>query len=373
MRSRSDRLFGITFIGLIAAIPLLVAGLRVGGIVIVAEDEVVREDLYAMGERVIVEGVIQGDLFVITGNLIVAGRVEGDVLGLVGGPATISGEVTGSVRVAANTLSVTGVIHDDLAAAAVETAIHGGIGRDAFLYTGEMSADGIIGREIRAHAWRMSIDGPVGHDIKVRVDTLVLGENAVVGGDVFYKGSDDAEIAPGATVLGSVIRRDALAPVWAKAVTRLFAVLSVFGFIVAGLVGSWLFRGTSRRAVQKVGERPGKSALVGLAAVLLIPILVLPLFLTLVGIPIGLVLLILWLVALFLGPLPAVTWFGDRVTKRSGGFVGALVVGTLLWRGAMWLLPLLAAALYLAALLVGLGAAVLAMWEQRRASAATLS
>jgi hypothetical protein len=32
----------------------------------------------------------------------------------------------------------------------------------------------------------------------------------------------------------------------------------------------------------------------------------------------------------------------------------------------MWLLPLLAALLYLAALLLGLGAAVLAAWEQRR-------
>jgi len=367
MRSRSDRLFGLTFLGLIAAVPLLVAGLRVGGVVIVAEDEVVREDLYAMGERVIVEGVVQGDLFVITGNLTVSGRVEGDVLGLVGGPVLISGEVQGSVRVAANTVSVTGTIRDDLAAAAMETAVHGGIGRDAFLYTGEFSTDGIIGREIRAHAWRMTINGPVGKDIKVRVDTLILGDNAVVGGDVFYKGSDDAEISSGATVLGAVIRRDALAPVWAKAVTRLFAILSVFGFVLAGLVGSWLFRGTSRRAVETVGARPGKSALVGLGAVLLVPILILPMFLTLVGIPIGLVLLILWLVALFLGPLPAVTWLGNRLTKRTTGVAAGLIVGTLLWRGAMWLLPLLSAVLYLAALLVGLGAAVLAMWEQRRA------
>ena len=113
MRSRSDRLFGLTFLGLIAAVPLFVAGLRVGGVVIVAEDEVVREDLYAMGERVIVEGVVQGDLFVITGNLTVAGSVEGDVLGLVGGPVVISGEVEGSVRVAANTVSVTGTVREN--------------------------------------------------------------------------------------------------------------------------------------------------------------------------------------------------------------------------------------------------------------------
>ena len=85
MRSRG--LFGITAIGLLAALPVIVGSLRISGQVIVTADDVVTEDLYAFGDRVIVEGVVQGDLFVITGNLAVSGRVEGDVVGMVGGPA----------------------------------------------------------------------------------------------------------------------------------------------------------------------------------------------------------------------------------------------------------------------------------------------
>jgi cytoskeletal protein CcmA (bactofilin family) len=365
MPSRSEGLLGVTVFGLIAAVPLLVAGLRVGGVVIVPEDQVVREDLYAIGERVIVEGVVEGDLFVITGHLTVAGRVEGDVSGLVGGPATISGEVNGSVRIAAANISITGHVRDDLAAASTEISINGSVGRDALLFSGEVSSNGVVGRDIRAQAFRMWINGSVGKDVKVRVDTLILGDSAVVVGDVFYKASDDAEVAPGALVNGGFIRRDALAPVWAKAVTRVFAILSVFGFILAGLIGQWLFRGTSRRAEAVVGTRPGQAALVGLGAVLVAPILILPLFLSLVGIPVALVLLLVWLVALFLGPLPAITWVGRKVVSGQGGMALGLVVGTILWRGAMWLLPLLAALLYLAALLLGLGAAVLAAWEQR--------
>jgi hypothetical protein len=115
-----------------------------------------------------------------------------------------------------------------------------------------------------------------------------------------------------------------------------------------------------------VGTRPGRAALVGLGAVLVAPILILPLFLSLVGIPVALVLLLLWLVALFLGPLPAVTWVGQKIVSGRGGLALGLVVGTILWRGAIWLLPLLAALLYLAALLVGLGSALIAAWEQRR-------
>ena len=364
MRSRG--LFGITAIGLLAALPLIVGSLRISGQVIVTADDVVTEDLYAFGDRVIVEGVVQGDLFVITGNLTVSGRVEGDVVGMVGGPARISGEVGGSVRVAAVDLEITGTVGDDLAAVAAEGTITGAIGRDVLAVAGSLALDGAVGRDVRVQVFRLSIDAPIGRDVHARTDRLTLEDEAVVGGDVLYKASSDARIDPSAAVNGRLTRREVIAPVWAKAVTRLFAVLSLFGFVVAGLIAMWVFRGWSARAVEAVERRPGRSALIGLGILLVPPLLVLPLFLTLVGIPVALVLLLGWLVALFLGPLPAVTGAGKRLLRGRGGVALGLVVGTVLWRGTMWLLPLVATLLYLAALLVGLGAYGSAGWSLRR-------
>ena len=102
---------------------------------------------------------------------------------------------------------------------------------------------------------------------------------------------------------------------------------------------------------------------------LVIPLLMVPLLLTLVGIPIAVILLVVWLVGILLGPIPAVTRLGVVLMRSRGGLAGALVVGAVVWRAAMWLLPLIAALLYLVALLVGLGAYVSAGWKMRRASA----
>jgi len=296
--------------------------------------------------------------------------VEGDVLGLVGGTARISGEVDGSVRLAAMRLELTGTVGDDVALVAAEGALDGSVGRDVLSISGSVALDGSVGRDVRAQTIRLSIDGPVTGDVLVRTDRLSLENEAVIGGDVLYKASSDAEVDPSATVNGLFTRRDVLAPVWAKVATRLFVVFSALGFVVAGLIGAWLFRRWSARALTAATTRPGRSAIVGLGLVLLPPLLVLPLFLTLVGIPLALMLLIAWTVALFLGPLPAITAFGKQVLRGRGGVAAALVIGTLLWRGAMWLLPLIAMLLYLGALLVGLGGYGSAAWELRREAAA---
>ena len=364
--TRSRGLFGISFIALLAAVPLMVGSLRISGRVIVLADDVVTEDLYAFGDHVIVEGVVEGDLFVITGNLLVTGRVDGDILGMVGGPARISGVVGGSVRIAAVDLEITGSVGDDVAAVAAQGTVDGAVGRDVLAISGSLAIDAAVGRDVRAQVFRMSIDGPITGDVHARTDRLTLEDEAVIGGDVLYKASNDARVDPAAAVNGHLTRREVIAPVWAKSLTRLFAVLSVLGFIVAGLMALWLFRGWSARAVEAVERRPGRSALIGLGLLVVPPILMLPLFLTLVGIPVALVVLLTWLVALFLGPLPAVTTAGKRLLRGRGGVALGLVVGTMLWRGAMWLLPLLAAVIYLAALLIGLGAYGSAAWSLRR-------
>ena len=164
------------------------------------------------------------------------------------------------------------------------------------------------------------------------------------------------------------MRAQVLAPVWAQALTRLLGWLSVLGFVVAGVALFWVFRGTGPRAVRVARERPWRSALVGLGVLVVPPIVALPLFLTLVGLPVALLILLLWVLGLFLGPIPAVAAAGERLLGGRGGILGGFVVAALLWRGGMWLLSLAAAVLYLIPLVIGLGAFTIGAWEARRGS-----
>lgn len=351
------------------AAPVL-GSLRTANQVIVTEDDIVREDLYAVGGRTIVEGVVQGDLIVLTGEVIVTGTVEGDVVGLVGGPVRISGEVGESVLVAAVSLETAGRIGADASGFVGEALVGGEVGRDVLVTGGEVEVTARVGRDVRSQAWRLIVNGAVGRDIAARVDDLVLGDAARITGDVTFRASDEARVSPAASVGGALVRAQVLAPVWAQALTRLLGWLSVLGFVVAGVALFWVFRGTGPRAVRVARKRPWRSALVGLGVLVVPPIVALPLFLSLVGLPVALLILLLWVLGLFLGPIPAVAAAGERLLGGRGGILGGFVVAALLWRGGMWLLSLAAAVLYLIPLVVGLGAFTLGAWEARRGSMA---
>jgi len=349
----------------------LLGSIRTANQVIVTENDVVSEDLYAVGGRTIVEGTVQGDLLVLSGEVIVTGTVEGDVVGLVWGPARLRGEVGESVLLTALRVEADGRVGADLGAVAGEVRMGGEVGRDVIVLGGSIDLTGAVGRDVRAQAWRVVVDGAVGRDVAARVDDMVLGDAARVAGDVTFRASDQARISEAAAVGGSLVQAEVIAPTWARAVTRLFGWLSVLGFLVGGVALFWVFRGTTPRAVDLARRRPWRSALIGVGMLVLPPLAAIPLFLTLVGLPVAVLILLFWVVGIFLGPVPAVAAAGERLLGGRGGLLGGFVVGALLWRGGMWALSLVAALLYLAALLVGLGAFAAAAWQGRREHAGT--
>ena len=86
--------------------PLVLAERAAANTVLVREGDVVNEDLYAGGNRVLIEGTVRGDLVVAAfQELKISGAVEGDVVGY--SPlVSIDGSVGGSLRVAADVVRV---------------------------------------------------------------------------------------------------------------------------------------------------------------------------------------------------------------------------------------------------------------------------
>jgi cytoskeletal protein CcmA (bactofilin family) len=83
-------------------------------LVLIREDDVVTEDLYAAGNTVQISGRIEGDLVASAfGELRIDGTVEGDVT-VIASRVVIAGVVDGSVRVTAPEVVIEGSIGDDL-------------------------------------------------------------------------------------------------------------------------------------------------------------------------------------------------------------------------------------------------------------------
>jgi hypothetical protein len=100
--------------------------------------------------------------------------------------------------------------------------------------------------------------------------------------------------------------------------------------------------------------------------VIAIPTAVLLLAVTLVGLPLAAIGVLIGAIAFIIGPVPAVTAFGNRVLVNRGGLFGAFVVGAVLWRLGIWLIPVVGGFIYLIALVWGIGAWVMGFAAARR-------
>ncbi len=88
---------------------------------------------------------------------------------------------------------------------------------------------------------------------------------------------------------------------------------------------------------------------------------------SLVGVPVAILLGVLYLLGFFFGPIPAVAAAGGYLPGGRGSSFGAFVVGAIVWRLGIQFLTFVAGGLYVLALVWGMGGWAAAVWDGRAA------
>ncbi len=377
--SRSDpgsggiRYRAVTFIALLFAIAPMLAAIAPSVVTtdlfIVGEDEPIDEDVYVAATSGRIEGIIDGDLVITAGDLTIAGTVTGDVLALTAGTVRVDqgGVVEGSVRTTTPQVQIDGEVGKDLFVTGLATGIGstGVVGRDIIMFGGTLTIDGAVGRDVRGRLLNASVSGSVGRDIDLAVQRLAIDSGASVAGDVLYRSTNTALISDG-TVEGQIVQLPAQSNFVFGVILMIANVVGFLAFVVSGFVLLWLFRSTGAAAIEAVEKHPIKTGLIGLLSLIAAPLLVLFFAFTLVGLPLAVVLMVTLALALVFGPIPAVGAVGDLILRRKGGLFGGFLLGAVLWRLGIWLIPFVGALIYLAGLIWGTGGWVLAAWRLRR-------
>lgn len=194
--------------------------------------------------------------------------------------------------------------------------------------------------------------------VDVGPGTVVLNDVAEARGTVVSSGGEimgsTRELATGIAVFG----------VFAGIVALIVWVGVGVSALVAALVLSSLAGQQLRKAAWLVGHEPVPSILLGLASIVVIPLVAVLAMVTVIGIPTGLgILLVMWPALAFLGYLVGAIWIGEWLLSRRAGHVPAerphmaAVVG-LIVAFVLGLIPLLSAIISI----VGTGAVILALW-----------
>ena len=317
------------------------------------------------GTIVIEDGETVDGLEGVAGTIVVRGTVAGDLSGAAGTiRVTESGTVEGNVEAAGGSVIVAGTVEGNVQ-----------VGAGSF----DLTETGRIGGDLQVGAGSVIVDGTVEGDVEAGGQTVTLGPNADVGGEFRYD-AESFDRSPDASVAGGVVQDPSLGtdtgvgfnvdplPSW---------IGTVYTFLTSLLLGALLllaFPGVSDTVANRGLERPIASAGIGLVTLIGVPVLLVLVAITVVGIPFSLAGFALFLLALWIAGLYGKYAVGTWVLDRTGGGNRwlALLLG-LLGFLVLGFVPIVGGLSEFLATLLGLGALVLPFTLSSRPSAVSRS
>lgn len=347
-RPRSSRLglvaFGIILLVATLAVPLLAGAseYRTGDTVRLGPTERFTDNVYIAARRVTFDGQAAKDVNVAAANADIGGTVGGS-LNLLAGSAEVTTNVTGSIHVAGGTVAIRGVVNGDLlvAGGSVEVTNQARINGDVILAGGRVTLDGTVAGDVYGTTLSFAQEGTVRGDINVQASELDVATDARIGGDLIYQSPQDADIAQPAAVAGAIDRTNA-AP-WQGidegGMRPMGPLLRIAWALVLGAAIVALAPRLANRIAEH-GEPFVRPVVIGILALVAIPLATVIALVTIVGIPLGLLLLLGLTLALYLSQVFVGLTLGRYVLPRSWrdgsrGFsllamtIGVLVIGGL--------------------------------------------
>jgi cytoskeletal protein CcmA (bactofilin family) len=367
---------------LVLASPVAAGDFRGSQSVTVAEGETVTEDLYVGGGTVQIAGTVEGDATIGGGTVTITGTVDGS-LNVAGGTVDVVGDVGGAVRVSSGNVRIAGSVGRDVVVFGGTTTIDANatVSGDVAGAVGTLTVNGAIEGNLLAAAGTITVNGSVAGDVNVGVGDLSLGSTAVVEGDIDYTSKNEASIADGAQVGGSVTRTDPPAGTWgnpwgSSAIVD-NPILSFIGLFVGLLLFGWTLLALRPRFVlgsaEAVRLSPLPSLGLGFAGWIGQFLLVILLFICFVlfGILAGavggaffiafLVVTMLVVIAAVLASVPVAMAIGELVLRDRSPYLAYLAGAAVLALGLVLLgfLPALGGLATLLVWIIGLGAFIL--------------
>ena len=271
---------------------------RDGDRVVIAADEVVKDDLYVSSREFILDGTVDGDVVAVGQIITINGTVNGDLTGAAQ-TVVINGTVTDDVRVAGSVLFLgeNAAVGGDIIAAGYSLEARPGstVGQDVVFAGGQTRLSASITRNLRVATGGLELRGEVGGDVRAEVGEpgrapmgptpgmfmppssvpipvvqpgLTIDPGAKIHGDLEYTSSSALNF-PAGVIAGTVTRMEPVvnpdaAPVkptpaqssmkWALDLLRRMVTLILLGLFVL-----WLFPRFLKAVTDKLGTGPARS------------------------------------------------------------------------------------------------------------------
>ena len=296
---------------------------------LVSIDSPVADDVFAGGDTVNVNAPV--DSAVIAGGRVkVDAPIKGDLI-VVGGDVDLNSEVGGKILAAGGTINLRGDVERNvvMAGGTVRILPTSNIGMDAAISGGDVYNAGNVTGTLWVNAGDFENRGTAG-EVKFRMEA-----------------------------------GDAREPV---ALISTFGILMVVGFLIVGVLILRLFPESLSAVDREIKRSPPKRVVLGLGLIVASLILIFVSMVTVVGMPLGFLLLTLFVAAMLVANLfvsfSLGRWIASALNKTLGDTT-AFVLGYLVL-SVLFLIPLVGFLIELSSISLGFGGMVGALNESRR-------
>jgi len=338
----------------------------------------VGSDTLVFGGSVRIDQPVPGDLIAAGGNVDVDAPVAGDAM-LAGGNLRVTAKVERSVYAGGGRLTLDAPIGRNLRVGGgqVDVGPMATVGGNVTVGAGQVSLRGTVMGSVTASGGRVLIDGPVDGDVVSNAGRLTLGPNARLAGALRYRSGDELVRDPAAQVAGAIeqlalsgggdasgaqresgwrARAHRAGPSW----------WWTLGLMVIAATLVAVLPVTSQRVADGLRSRWAWALLWGFVALVCIPIAALMLVITIVGIPLALLVVLLYLALLLLGYVGSAVALGQwtlvRFKADAAGRIGwriASAMAAVLALALLGRVPFVGGLVALLAVLAGIGGVVL--------------
>ena len=282
----------------------------------------VNENLYIAGGKVTINAPIHGDLIIAGGTIVINDSVTNDI-NIAGGEITFNGWVGGDIRCAGGKMYIRknvlgevvitggnimvdkGIEIGGLLASGGNITINGNVNGKILGAFGEFSLNGNVLNDVDLRGGHLSVNGLISGNTVMAARTIVLGESAAFKGNIRYWNKQGTLGLKNNSIKGKALFDPSLrirTGEW-----YYLGAVTIFGFLwYIGMallmiaVVLYLFSATIKKAALTAFSNSLQSLGVGFLFFILIPMVAVIALFTIIGVPVGILLFIGYILLLLL-------------------------------------------------------------------------
>jgi hypothetical protein len=298
----------------------------------------VYEDLYIAGGTITINAPVYGDLILAGGTVIINDTVSNDIL-LVGGTVTFNGYVGDDIRCGGGNLHISKDVKGDvvitggsviidnnvtvggLMASGGKVTVNGTINGQVKGAFGELFLNGNVAKDIDCRGGQITVNGNIGGKSVLAANDIRVGNNASFSNDVRYwnkKGDlDFKQSLKNAKAVYDASLQMKTGQWYYMGAATVIGLLWYLGMaLLMIMIVQYLFSNTMKKAAGNVFDNSLKSLGFGLLFFVGLPIAAVIAFVTVIGVPVGLLLLFgyifLLLLASVITSVVTANWLNNR-------------------------------------------------------------